>query len=207
MKGYAQVAERRLTRTGQLEPDRAAETLRVIGRQSEKLNTLIGRLLDVSRIEEGKLTLELQTTDMAALVGEVVLAARMRDATHAITLVAPPGLQATIDPIRIEQVVTNLVDNAIKYSQDERPVEMVLSQTSDGLLELAIRDYGIGIPPERREHIFERYYQAHGDGYRSGLGLGLYVSYQIIKLHGGEIRAEFPDEGGTRFVVQLPNGH
>jgi signal transduction histidine kinase len=69
---------------------------------------------------------------------------------------------------------------------------------------IAVRDHGLGIPPEKREHIFERFYQAHGDGYRSGLGLGLYISSQIVELHGGRIAAEFPEDGGSRFVVRLP---
>jgi len=69
---------------------------------------------------------------------------------------------------------------------------------------IAVRDYGIGISPERRGSIFERFYQAHADDHRSGLGLGLYISQQIIAQHDGEISAEFPLDGGTRFVIRLP---
>jgi signal transduction histidine kinase len=67
-----------------------------------------------------------------------------------------------------------------------------------------VRDHGLGIAAGKRKHIFERFYQAHAAGYRSGLGLGLYISRQIVELHGGRIRAEFPRGGGTRFVVRLP---
>ena len=71
-------------------------------------------------------------------------------------------------------------------------------------LEIHITDHGLGIPLERREKLFERFYQAHADGYMGGLGLGLFVSKEIITLHGGQIRAEFPPEGGTQFVIRLP---
>jgi signal transduction histidine kinase len=76
----------------------------------------------------------------------------------------------------------------------------------DGVAELAVRDHGLGIPPERRERLFERFYQAHADGHRSGMGLGLYLCRQIVGQHGGTLRAEFPEDGGTRFVLALPLG-
>jgi signal transduction histidine kinase len=79
-----------------------------------------------------------------------------------------------------------------------------LSQCTDGSVEMAVRDRGLGIPPEKRDKIFERFYQAHGNGYRSGMGLGLHISREIVELHGGNIRAEFPGDAGTRFIVRLP---
>jgi signal transduction histidine kinase len=69
-----------------------------------------------------------------------------------------------------------------------------------------LRDHGIGIPPDRRSRIFERFYQAHADDHASGIGLGLYISRQIVGLHGGQLEAEFPPDGGTRFIVRLPSG-
>ncbi len=69
---------------------------------------------------------------------------------------------------------------------------------------LSVTDHGVGIPEERRAHIFDRYYQAHGDGYLGGMGLGLYISRQIVELHGGSIGAEYPEEGGVRMLVRLP---
>jgi signal transduction histidine kinase len=69
---------------------------------------------------------------------------------------------------------------------------------------LAVRDHGPGIPPERRPRLFERFTHAHADDYVSGLGLGLFISRHVVELHGGQIDAEFPDDGGTRFVVRLP---
>jgi len=204
LKGHAQVALRRLERTGQLEPERAAEALRTIARQSDKLNRLLGHLLDISRLEAGKLTLEPRPTDISALAGQVVADARARDDRHDIALAAPPRLEAEIDPLRLEQVLVNLLDNAIKYSPNGGAIEVAVSRAAADALEISVRDRGLGVPPEKRARIFERFYQAHGEGHRSGLGLGLYISGQIIELHGGEIRAVFPPDGGSRFVVRLP---
>ena len=69
---------------------------------------------------------------------------------------------------------------------------------------MTVRDRGVGIPPERRAHVFDRYYRAHGDEQASGMGLGLYISREIVEIHGGQIGAEFPPDGGSRFVVRLP---
>jgi signal transduction histidine kinase len=96
------------------------------------------------------------------------------------------------------------LDNAIKYSPEGGRIEVSLSSETGAAVELAVRDHGPGIPPEKRGQIFECFYQAQANGHSSGMGLGLYVSRQIVELHGGEIRAEFPADGGARFVVRLP---
>jgi signal transduction histidine kinase len=113
-------------------------------------------------------------------------------------------LQAWIDPLRLEQVLANLLDNAIKHSPPGEPIVVTLSRPLPGTLELAVSDRGIGIPIEARDRIFERFFQARPEDATQGLGLGLYVSWQVVTLHGGEIRADFPADGGTRFVVTLP---
>ena len=123
---------------------------------------------------------------------------------HTLTLDAPAQLQAQVDPIRFEQVVVNLVENAVKYSPNGGLVTVGLSPTGDGILELAVRDWGIGIAPEHREQIFSRFFQAHAKGYYGGMGLGLYISREIVQQHGGRIWAETPDDGGTRVVVAIP---
>jgi signal transduction histidine kinase len=111
---------------------------------------------------------------------------------------------ADVDSESIEQVLSNLLDNALKYSPEGGRICVEVGSISEGQIFIAVRDHGIGIAPERRGSIFERFYQAHADDHRSGLGLGLYISQQIIAQHGGEMIAEFPPDGGTRFVVRLP---
>ena len=204
LSAQAQLALRRQRREGQLEPERVAQAMQTITGQTDKLSRLISQLLDVSRLEGGKLTLERQPTDLAILVEQVVAGARAWSDRHAIALEAPPSLEARADPLRLEQVLTNLLDNAIKYSPDGGPIEVVLSRPTGDMVELSVRDRGLGIPPEKRAQIFERFYQAHGNSHKRGMGLGLYISRQIVELHGGQIRAEFPPDGGTRFVVRLP---
>jgi signal transduction histidine kinase len=204
LNGYAQMAARQLEREGRLEQPRAERMLGAIAGQAERLSRLVAKLLDVSRLEGGSLTLERRPVDLVGLAAGCVDAAQACTDRHRVTLQAPSTLEAEADPLRLEQVLTNLLDNAIKYSPEGGPIQVVLARARDGWVELAVRDWGLGIPPRRRGRIFERFYQAHGDGHRSGLGLGLYVSRRIAELHGGAIRAEFPHDGGTRFVVSLP---
>jgi excisionase family DNA binding protein len=206
LSGYAQLILRRLARDGRLDPDWVVEALGEVMGQASRLTRLLSHLLDSSRLEAGRLALEPRPTDLAALVAQAVSGARATSDRHTVALTAPPSLEAVVDPLRLEQVLANLLDNAIKYSPDGGPIEVALSQPLPGAVELSVRDHGIGIPPERRGQIFERFYQAHDNGHRSGIGLGLYISRQIVELHGGEIRAEFPSDGGTRFVVSLPTG-
>ena len=203
LRGFAQLAVRQLDATGRIEPSLARQALDVIDRQSDRLTSLVGRLLDISRIEAGRLVLEPRMSDVTALVGTVLSGARARTTRHEITLDAPGPIVARIDPTRLEQVVTNLVENAIKYSPDGGPVDVNVTER-DGQVAIAVRDRGLGIPTEKRPHIFERYYQAHALSQGGGMGLGLFISRQIVDLHGGELRAEFPEDGGTRFVVSIP---
>ena len=101
-------------------------------------------------------------------------------------------------------MLTNLLDNAIKYSPAGGRVDLTVAQADEYTVRVAVRDHGLGIPPASRDHIFEHSYQAHAQSHQSGLGLGLYISRQIVELHGGRIAAEFPNDGGTRLVVDLP---
>jgi signal transduction histidine kinase len=121
-------------------------------------------------------------------------------------LCAPEQVSATVDPVRIEQVVGNLLDNAIKFSPDGGRIEVEVSTPAAETVRLAVRDHGIGIPRSRRQELFSRYYQAHAESHRSGLGLGLYISRCIVELHGGKIGVEFPADVGSRFVIDLPAG-
>jgi signal transduction histidine kinase len=94
----------------------------------------------------------------------------------------------------------------MRYSPDGGEVEVSLSQPAPGVAELAVRDYGVGIAPEERDRIFDRFARNHAAGGSSGLGLGLYLSRRIVALHGGDMRVEFPADGGTRVVARLPLG-
>jgi signal transduction histidine kinase len=180
--------------------------LRIIEQQTDRLTRLVGQLLDVTRLDQSKHSVERTTTDIAALTRQVIASLKSRATHHPIVLTAAPDMIADVDPEGIEQVVNNLLDNALKYSPDGGQIDIDLARdaSDEDYVRLTIRDHGIGIPPEKREAIFERFYQAHADEHRSGLGLGLYITQQIVTLHDGDITAAFPPDGGTEFIVRLP---
>jgi signal transduction histidine kinase len=152
------------------------------------------------------LTVELQSTDISSLVENVVQLLSERSTRHTIAIRTPGPIVAMVDPLRVEQVITNLVDNAIKYTPDDGRIVVEVERASAEFLAIRVTDDGIGIPLEKRGQIFDRFYRAHGESHQSGLGLGLYISRQIVELHGGTIRADFPTAGGSSFVVELPVG-
>jgi two-component system, sensor histidine kinase and response regulator len=201
LRGYAQLLQRY---SDNLDPMMLTRGLNTIEVQSEKLMQLTAKLLDVSRIDSGKLKLEPRLVDVTeALRGAVATA---QDATHLHTLrlSAPAVCHGRIDPLRFEQVLANLLSNAVKYSPDGGDIDVTLEPIGADSIQIAVRDHGLGIPPDRRDRLFDRMYQAHGDGYLSGLGLGLFIARQIVELHGGSIEARFPADGGTQIRFTLP---
>ncbi|MCL5257583.1 MAG: sensor histidine kinase [Chloroflexi bacterium] len=111
-----------------------------------------------------------------------------------------------MDALRLGQVLANLIDNASKYSPETEPIEVEISVLSDETVRISVTDHGVGVPPEHREHIFDRFYQAERRYPLCGLGLGLFISKQIVEMHGGTVEVQFPGDGGTRMVVTLPAG-
>ena len=208
LRGYAQLLVREFDRGQANNPERARRAAQTIQVQSDKLARLVGQLLDVSRLQSGKLSIERRRTDVSELLREVVDAARNQLKDHTLDAQFPDELWGSIDPLRFEQVITNLIDNAIKYSPDGGQIDLSLScEPATQVMLVRVRDHGVGVPPEHRAHIFDRFYQAHAGGpltSMAGMGLGLYISRQIVELHDGTIEAEFPEDGGTRFVISLP---
>jgi PAS domain S-box-containing protein len=176
-------------------------SLDTVDRQITKLGRLVVQLLDTVRLQAGSLTLQLEDVDIAALVREAVEEARALSARHEIVVEAPESLHATIDPLRIEQVLLNLLDNAVKFMPDGGRIDVKVRKAMTTVV-LSVRDRGLGVSAEHRPRLFDRFYQAHPD--RSGMGLGLYIARQIVERHGGTIYAESPPDGGARFVISLP---
>jgi signal transduction histidine kinase len=202
--GRAQLALRRARRVSPADAAPETQALEAIARQTERLSCLIDRLLVVSRLEAGIVRLEPQPTDIALLLEHAVAGARVHGEQHTIALNSPRSLKAVVDPLRLEQVFANLLDNAIRHNPAGGSVDVVLAQPDPDTIEFSVRDHGPGIPTTELNRIFDRFYQAGSSGLRGGLGLGLYISRQIVALHGGEIRVESAPDGGTRFVVTLP---
>jgi signal transduction histidine kinase len=184
--------------------------LDVIDRNARAQTRLIEDLLDVSRIISGKLALEKRALRLgevvAAAVEDAGPAAREKQIEIALEAHADPWL--TGDPNRLRQVVGNLLSNAIKFTSERGRVTLTL-ETSDGEVEVAVRDTGKGIDPEFLPHLFERFRQADSGTTRSqgGLGIGLAIARHLTELHGGSIRAESSGEGsGATFAVRFPLG-
>lgn len=203
LRGFAQLLLRDMQRKGEIAPERLASALSTIDVQSKKLHQLVERLLDTAQIEAGKLRIEPISTDLIALV-HAVLAQYQDSASHALVVAGPTRLDARVDPVRFEQVITNLLDNAITFSPQGGSVMVELGQGDDGVIRLTVSDEGMGLASDQREAAFERFHQAHSAGHLSGLGLGLYITREIVELHGGSVRIEQPEHRGTRVVVTLP---
>jgi signal transduction histidine kinase len=109
-----------------------------------------------------------------------------------------------VDPIRFEQLVTILLDNAVRYNPAGGEIGVILADDGAAGIRLTVEDEGVGIPADERARIFERHQPASSSEHLAGMGLGLFVARQIVEQHGGTIHVEQPDHAGARFVVQLP---
>jgi signal transduction histidine kinase len=200
IQGYAQLLEARMRdSSGQKEMSQ----MRVIRSQVMRMRRLVDDLLDVSRIDKrGGVSIEPEPMDLAEEIREAVARTIREHADRTVSADLPDELPIRADRDRINQVLTNLLDNAIKYSPDGGPVTIRASGTGDRV-DVSVADSGIGISREQAEVIFERFFQADADAGRrfGGLGLGLYITRAIVDAHGGEIRAEPNAEAGRGTVI------
>jgi len=204
LQGYAQLLLRRMDMQQEVGPERLRSTLTTLEGQAKKLTQLVVRLLDTSQIEAGKLRIEPVATDIIALVDQALERVETRT-DHKFVFYAPEHLDAMVDPVRFEQVIRNLMDNAVQFSPEGGVITVDVTQDGEGGFLFAVTDRGVGVPPGQREAIFERFQQAHAQQYLSGMGLGLYITREIVELHGGSIRVEEPGQQGARFVVTIPS--
>jgi signal transduction histidine kinase len=203
LKSFNQVAIRRLERGAA-----QASVLPLLGdvdAQVARMTRLVNELLDASRLATGRLTLSMAPVEIGPVVARAVALARAAAPERVIELTLPEiSPIVTADAVRLEQVLTNLLENARKYSAAQSPVHVDVS-TTDGLVSIAVRDHGAGIAPEEQERIFERFQRAGGlDPNISGLGLGLSIARELVVSHGGALTvASVPGEGST-FTIELP---
>jgi signal transduction histidine kinase len=187
------------------EADRLPALIERDQRQIRSMVRLIDDLLDVTRMRSGALSIEPKPIDLSALAQRVIesLAQQAEAAGCAITLDAPAGIDGTWDEFRIEQVLTNLLTNALRYGGG-RPVAVTVTQAGDAV-RMSVRDQGIGIAPADQERIFEQFERTDDSRkHAPGLGLGLFITRQIVRLHGGEITLESQPGEGALFCVSLP---
>ncbi|HYO59841.1 sensor histidine kinase [Archangium sp.] len=183
---------------------RITEKLGTAVRQTERLAKLIDSLLDVSRIARGKLELQLENFDLADAVREVAERFRDEAAREGCELnISSQPVTGRWDRLRIEQVITNLVSNSLKYGPG-KPITLSVAPLGEGLATITVEDEGIGIEPDKVKRIFNRFERAVPTRHYGGLGLGLYIVRQIVQEHRGQVEVESRPGAGSRFVVTLP---
>jgi two-component system, OmpR family, phosphate regulon sensor histidine kinase PhoR len=188
-------------------PEVAERFLKTIERNANRLDLLIQDLLTISALESGRMKLDLAPVEMRALADRVLTFLHGKAENKNVTLLNElPALVAKGDVNRLDQVLANLVDNAIKYGRPEGCVTVGGKKRDDGALEVFVRDDGPGIPAEALDRVFERFYRVDKARSRDqgGTGLGLAIVKHIVHAHGGEVRCESELGKGATFFFTLP---
>jgi len=202
LKLQTSLLHRQLTRQGTLDEAPALSRMQT---QIKTITRLVEELLDVSKIQAGRLEYRQETVDLDALLREIAGTMQQTHPSHRILVRGAMQTSLMADRDRLGQVFTNLLENAIKYSPEAETIEMDLDASEDAVI-IRVRDHGLGIPREQRDKIFERFYRAADSEQRAipGLGMGLYIVAEIVKGHGGTITVDSEVGKGSTFTVTLP---
>jgi PAS domain S-box-containing protein len=185
--------------------DQKREMLATVNMDADRVTRLIRELLDVSRIDAGRLELRRTEFDLAAMAEGIVGRFDLQHDGHRFRIAFPEDFpRVYADPDKIEQVLTNLVENAVKYS-DGGEIS-VTGQTTGTEVEVAVRDHGVGIPADQLPLIFTKFYRRAGSGAPSGTGLGLFIARGLVEAHRGRIWADSAPGQGTTLRFRLPRG-
>lgn len=198
LQGFASVLQDGLDSMPQ---ETIRESADAIARASGHLVALIRAFSDLRKIEIDSLDLAFELTDVSRLVGETVIDVADATRTHPVSTDIPPGTIAHVDPLRIRQVVINLLANAKKFSPAGSPIEVTVATAGD-TVEISVRDHGPGIPTEKLSELFGKF--ARLNSKIPGTGIGLYLSRGIARAHGGDLVLAESDGPGCRFVLTLP---
>lgn len=201
IRGYSELAQDAIHRHDE---KAAVDAIDVIRAEAKKILRLTEDLLEVSKMEAGKFSMKIENVDLASIVARVAEKYE-RTSSHDIERDIPRDIPIIDgDATRLSQVVENLVSNAVKYSPDGKPIRVSLESGRTEVL-LRIRDYGIGIPEDKQQLIFERFFRVEeGSTQVKGTGLGLFITREIVRMHHGSIRVESAVGEGTTFIVELP---
>jgi signal transduction histidine kinase len=207
LKLQTQINQRLLMGGGEAayKPERMNRLVETTARQVDRLSSLVEDMLDISRINMGKLLLKLSTFDLAELIVETIerFLPQLEAAHCELHLDVKDAIIGSWDPYRMEQVISNLITNAIRYSPG-MPIHVSLRASASGTAILVVRDEGQGIALENQERIFKRFERAVTNNNISGLGIGLYICRKIVEAHHGKIRVESKLGGGSSFIVEVP---
>ncbi len=205
IKGYVET----LINGAKDDPSVATRFLQTIEKHADRLTYLIEDLLTISRLESGQIVMNIQKVELRPVANDVVndLHSRATDKRVVLENQVPPDLVVRADADRIQQVLFNLVDNAIKYGATEGHVWIGALAVDDQMIEVSVRDNGPGIPQDAIERVFERFYRVDKARSREqgGTGLGLSIVKHIVQSHGGEVWAKSAMGQGTTFLFTLPS--
>jgi signal transduction histidine kinase len=185
-------------------PEALGRTVETLARQVRRLGSLVGDLLQATRLQVEQPTLELDQVDLVAVAREMLrrLADELGRAGCKVTVTAPDSLTGLWDRARVSDILLHLMSNAVKFGP-KRPIELEITSV-EGAARLVVQDHGIGIPAERVPHIFNLFERAVPAANYGGLGLGLYIVRETVRSLGGKVSAESVEGQGARFTVELP---
>ena len=172
--------------------------------QTQRLSKMIGDLLNVSLVRTGRIELELEEADLCVITKDVIKSfiEKAKKENIDIRLKAADSVRGKFDKLRIEQVLINLLSNAMKYGK-QKQIDVQVEKVNN-IGRVTVTDYGIGIPSQQKEKIFELFNRGAQNGQRHGLGVGLYIANQIMKAHKGKLKLESKEGKGSTFLVEIP---
>lgn len=205
LRGFVYLAQKREAARGDETPNtKLGQTLQRIDVQVDRLARMVSDLYDASAVQAGKLKLEPRACDLVAVVREVALRFRTLHPRLDLRWSGPDAMWGQWDAARIEQLLSNLIGNAVKYAGDASVVEVTVTPSSGGSAHVQVHDDGPGIPEDKLGLIFEPFQRIDESGPKKGLGLGLSIAREIALLHGGAIWVDSQVGRGTTFHVRLP---
>jgi signal transduction histidine kinase len=200
-KAYAQLLERQLRKTSD---NSNADLAAKINFQIDRITNLINDLMDISKIEAGMLSFNLTEFDADELVSRTVSDLKMLSNGNKILLKGKCGVRLYADKERLNQVLTNFITNALKYSPSGSDIITEIKKDRDVLI-FSVKDFGMGIPKDKQDEVFNKYFRTEdGERKADGLGLGLYISKKIIESHNGSIWLESEEGKGSTFYFSVP---
>ena len=202
LKAYVQILNHRAaTKNDEFETN----ALQKVERQVSKMTSMINSFLNVSRLESGQIYLDLSRFELNKLINEIVEDTKFTHPTHDIKLNLQENIAVYADYDKIGQVINNLIRNAVKYSLIDKTIEITCS-IADNYAQITVKDKGMGIASKYLTRVFERFYRVEDVGRQpiSGFGIGLYLSAEIVRLHGGKIWVESELDNGATFSFTLP---
>jgi len=189
--------------------DKVLESAKMILRAAERLGALVEDLLNVSRIEQNRITINLAPTDAGHVINEIISELSVQAADKKLRLEFKPGTRIlpiiNIDPARFKEILINLIGNAIKYTETGGVEIFTREKDNGGLLEIVIKDTGIGMAAEDRERLFEKFYRIQNDKTKNinGTGLGLWITKKLVELLGGKIIIDSMEGVGTQIILSF----